>query len=31
MDVINPQEIAVGMDDIGGCSRIKQDLVRSTS
>ena len=27
MDVINPEHIDTTLDDIGGCDRIKQDLV----
>lgn len=29
MEVINPYEIDTGMDDIGGCERIKQELVHN--
>jgi hypothetical protein len=28
MDVINPQHIDTTLDQIGGCERIKRDLVR---
>ena len=27
MDVVNPKQIDTTLDDIGGCDRIKQDLV----
>ena len=30
MDVINPHSIDVTLDQIGGCDRIKRDLVRAS-